>query len=116
MWKQLVTRGSLFEGVQQQDAYEFMQHTLKKIKEHQRRAGGSDLTAPFVFDAEQRVQCTRCQGCRYIPERGVEVLALGIPTELAQPPIGPSPKGEVREERQIIVVISFSRFRLRRSG
>jgi uncharacterized UBP type Zn finger protein len=32
MWKQLITRGSLFEGVDQQDAYEFLQHTLKKIK------------------------------------------------------------------------------------
>ncbi len=32
MWKQLVTRGSLFEGVEQQDAYEFLQFVFKKIK------------------------------------------------------------------------------------
>jgi ubiquitin carboxyl-terminal hydrolase 5/13 len=85
--------------VDQQDAYEFLQHALKKIKENQRRTGGHDVTHSFVFDVEQRVQCSRCKGCRYGSEKGAEVLSLGIPTELAQPPLAPSAKGETAAER-----------------
>ncbi len=99
MWKQLVTRGSLFEGVEQQDAYEFLQFVFKKIKENQRRTGGRDFSPLFAFDVAQRVQCSKCKGCRYNYELGTEILSLGIPVEAADPPVAQGVKGETAAER-----------------
>ena len=99
MWKQLTTRGSMFEGVEQQDAYEFLQFVLKKIKEHQRRTGGRDFSPLFAFDVAQRVQCTRCKSSRFNYELGTEILSLGIPLEAAAPPVEQGPKGETAAER-----------------
>jgi len=57
------------------------------------------LSQSFVFDMEQRVQCSRCNGCRYGREAGAEILSLSIPIELANPPLAPSSKGETAAER-----------------
>ena len=57
------------------------------------------MTQNFSFDVEQRVQCSKCKGCRYGRELATEVLSLGIPVELANPPLAPSAKGETAAER-----------------
>ncbi len=106
MWKQLATRGSLFEGVDQQDSYEFMQHFLKKLTENYRRFGGVDPAHLFAFDLTQRIECLRCHGVRYSSEHGTTELSLGIPTEVAQPPLAPGTKEEAR------MTLVFARFHL----
>jgi len=98
MFKNLVCKGHYdFEGMQQQDAYEFYQYFVKKAQQNERNEGeGKDPTAPFVATVEEKIQCTTCNGVRYRNVKQTEVTVI-IPLERAQPPLD-AVEGESKED------------------
>ncbi|KAK4236699.1 hypothetical protein C8A03DRAFT_35389 [Achaetomium macrosporum] len=91
MFKHLIGRGHAeFSTMNQQDAFELLQHLVKLISRSNHQSGNSDPTQEMRFVMEQRLQCLGCKRVRYssIEQDSIfiDVPLLKLPAEEGQSP------------------------------
>ncbi|RKP37734.1 hypothetical protein BJ085DRAFT_19656 [Dimargaris cristalligena] len=87
MFKMLIGAGHPdFATMQQQDAYEFFQQSVKVTHQKERAVEGGvhDPTKEFDFQLEERLQCLQCKRVRYTT---VKTNALTLPIPESESPL-----------------------------
>jgi ubiquitin carboxyl-terminal hydrolase 5/13 len=91
MFKHLIGRGHAeFSTMNQQDAFELLQHLIKLISRSNHQSSSGDPTQAMRFLMEQRLQCLGCKRVRYSSVEQdsifIDVPLEKLPAEEGQPP------------------------------